>query len=82
MSIEPPRIREKSAACLSEMQRLEREMGVILLAWYKQPIMFAKLNDAQVEELRKLERTLDATLIAYKPLDDRSGAVDRKTPGE
>jgi len=82
MSIEPPRIREKSAACLSEMQRLEREMGVILLAWYKQPIMFAKLNDAQVEELRKLERALDTTLIAYKPLDDRSGVVDKTTPGE
>jgi len=82
MSIEPPRIREKSAACLSEMQRLEREMGVILLAWYKQPIMLAKLNDAQVEELRKLERALDTTLIAYKPLDDRTGAVDKTNPGE
>lgn len=82
MSIEPPHIREKSDACLSEMHRLEREMGVIILAWYKQPIRFAQLNDDQVEELRKLERTLDTTLIAYKPLDDRPGIVDKKSSGE
>lgn len=82
MSTEPPHIKEKSAACLSAMQKLEREMGVILLAWYKQPIRFAQLNDAQVEELRKLERTLDTTLIAYKPLEDRPGAVNKNTSGE
>jgi hypothetical protein len=82
MSTEPPHIKEKSAACLSAMQKLEREMGVILLAWYKQPIRFAQLNDAQVEELRKLERTLDTTLIAYKPLEDRPGAVDKNASGD
>ncbi|MDW5563588.1 MAG: hypothetical protein SA339_10215 [Methanomassiliicoccus sp.] len=69
MPREPPRIKEKSAASLNEMQKLEREMGVILLAWYKQPIIFAKLDDAQVERLRELERTLDTTLIAYQPMD-------------
>jgi hypothetical protein len=52
---------------VSDMQRLEREMGVILLAWYKQPMQFAKLNDEQVEKLRKLEESLDTTIIAYKP---------------
>jgi hypothetical protein len=52
---------------ISDMQRLEREMGVILLAWYKQPMQFAKLNDEQVEKLRKLEESLDTTIIAYQP---------------
>lgn len=51
------------------MQMLEREMGVILLAWYKQPMQFAKLDDEQVEKLRKLEESLDTTIIAYKPAE-------------
>ncbi len=65
-----PRNVELSEEHISEMQRLEREMGVILLAWYKQPMEFAKLNEEQVERLRKLESSLKTTVIAYKPQND------------
>jgi hypothetical protein len=49
------------------VQSLEREMGVVLLAWYRQPAEHAKLSDAQVKKLQELERSLETTVIAYKP---------------
>lgn len=48
------------------MQRLEREMGVILLAWYQQPAEHAKLSDAQIVKLQELEASLSVTIVAYK----------------
>ena len=48
------------------MQRLEREMGVILLAWYQQPAECAKLSDAQIVKLQELEASLSVTIVAYK----------------
>jgi hypothetical protein len=62
-----PKGRVLSAEGLSEMQKLEHEMGVILLAWYQQPAEHAKLSDAQVRKLQELERSLDATIVAYQP---------------
>lgn len=67
MSEERPKVGELSAEGISRMQSLEREMGVILLAWYQQPAEHAKLSEAQVEKLQELERSLKATVIAYKP---------------
>jgi hypothetical protein len=66
MSEERPK-KELSAEGVSMMQSLEREMGVILLAWYQQPAEYAKLNEAQVKKLQELEEALKATVIAYKP---------------
>ena len=67
MTEERPKEGELSAEGVSRMQSLEREMGVILLAWYQQPAEFAKLSDVQVENLQDLERSLKTTVIAYKP---------------
>ena len=41
-------------------------MEVILLAWYRQPAEYAKLSDVQVKKLQELEKSLKATVIAYK----------------
>jgi hypothetical protein len=70
MPEELPQNTELSAEAIGVMQKLEQEMGVILLAWYHQPSEFAKLNDAQLEQLQSLEKSLNTTIIAYKPSDD------------
>lgn len=70
MSEEIPQIAKLDPESISEMQKLEHEMGVILLAWYQQPAELAKLNDAQIEQLQKLEKSLNTHIIAYKPSDD------------
>lgn len=67
MNEERPKEGELSPEGVSRMQSLEREMGVILLAWYQQPAEYAKLSDTQVEKLQDLERSLKTTVIAYKP---------------
>lgn len=63
---EIPQTAKLDPESVGEMQKLEREMGVILLAWYQQPAEFAKLSDAQVDRLRELERSLKTTIVAYK----------------
>ena len=66
MTEERPKEGELSAEGVSRMQGLEREMGVILLAWYQQPAEYAKLSEAQVRKLQELEGALKTTVIAYQ----------------
>ena len=53
------------------MRKLEREMGVILLAWYQQPAEYAKLSDAQIVKLQELEASLSVTIVAYKAPENK-----------
>jgi hypothetical protein len=49
---------------LSKVKQLEEELGVVLIAYA--PTEFANLDDKQVKELQKVEKTLKATVIAYR----------------
>lgn len=59
-----PQTAQLSVENLSEIKKLEDEVGVVLIA--HKPTEFANLTDAQVKELQKVERNLKATVIAYQ----------------
>ncbi len=59
-----PQMAQLSVADLSKVKELEDKMGVVLIAY--RPTEFAKLDDKQVKELQKVEKSLKATVIAYQ----------------
>lgn len=51
---------------LNKIQSLEKETGMILLA-YEKETPYAKLTDEQVQRIQQLEKEMGVVLLAYKP---------------
>ncbi|WP_155897722.1 hypothetical protein [Methanomassiliicoccus luminyensis] len=49
---------------MNKVKELEKNLGIVLIAY--QPMEFADLNDKQLKDLQKVEKTLNSTVIAYK----------------
>jgi hypothetical protein len=59
-----PQLAQISVGNLSKVKQLEQELGVVLIAY--RPMEFAELTDKGVKDLQKVEKSLGATVIAYK----------------
>jgi diketogulonate reductase-like aldo/keto reductase len=59
-----PQTAQLSVQNLSKIKELEKELGVVLIAY--QPMEYAELSDKQVKELQKVEKSTGATVIAYR----------------
>ncbi len=59
-----PQTAQLSVENLNRIKELEKEMGVILIAY--KPTEYADLDDRQVQDLQKLEKNLKATIIAFR----------------
>lgn len=59
-----PQTAQLSVEKLSKIKDLEDNLGIVLIAY--KPTEFAKLDDKQVKDVQKLEKTLKATVIAYQ----------------
>lgn len=51
-------------ANLDKIQALEKKLDLCVVAWEKTPKV-AALSDPQLKELKKLEKEMDAVLVAY-----------------
>ncbi|MHC1585486.1 MAG: hypothetical protein ACXQS7_04410 [Candidatus Syntropharchaeia archaeon] len=47
---------------IKEIQELEKELGVILVAYHT----YANLTPDQLEKIKKLEKKLNVTLLAFQ----------------
>lgn len=59
-----PQTAQLSVGNLNKVKELEKNLGIVLIAY--QPMEFAELNDKQLKDLQKVEKTLNSTVIAYK----------------
>jgi diketogulonate reductase-like aldo/keto reductase len=57
-------IAEMSASEIKKVHALEKELGVVLIAY--KPLEFADLSTAQIKELQKVEKDIGATVVAYR----------------
>jgi len=49
---------------VTKVQKLEKELGVVLLAFQEAP--YAELSSAKLKKLKDTEKELGVTVIAYK----------------
>lgn len=59
-----PQTAQLSVNNLNRVKELEKELGVVLIAY--KPTEYAELDDKQVQELQKLEKNLKATVVAFR----------------
>ena len=59
-----PQTAQLSVGDLNKVKELEKDLGLVLIAYH--PMEFADLNDKQVKDLQKVEKSLKSTVIAYK----------------
>ncbi|MDW5562405.1 MAG: hypothetical protein SA339_04190 [Methanomassiliicoccus sp.] len=59
-----PQTAQLSVTDLSKVKDLEKEIGVVLIAY--NPTEYANLDENQVKELQKLEKNLNATVVAFR----------------
>ena len=49
---------------LEKIKALEKEIGIILLA-YEKPLNYAKMPESDVVKLKEVERSMGVTLVAF-----------------
>jgi hypothetical protein len=66
MSAAQMRIAQLDAAQLAKLQKLEQELGSVIVA-LEPAARPAALSDAQVQRLQEVEQELGVVLLAYQP---------------